>query len=426
MSLWRYAAVPLTGPQGGALQRGELAGDSAADVRAALRRIGLQVVDLRPSGRKRTAGPRAPATDTAVLRGIGLALAQTLHRHLRRRRQQHRAELYDGLATMLASGLPLLEAIDSVVRSIRSRRSALRSMLVALREELRSGQSMAHAMRAHPGWFDGCEVAMVEAGQHSGSLPEVLRGLAERHEHAGELAHRLAGAMAYPAVVTMVGLGAVVFLSVRTLPSLAQVLSDAGIQIPALTARVMAFGRFVAGNWMLIGLGVIAMAAVLAFAPALATRRGVAWPAWLRRLSPSVLRRMALSRACLQLAQMLRNGVPMVEALRVLAPTTGPALRRRLLEAAEGVERGDDLVSALDDEHWFDAQFQRLLEVGQTSGDLDALLERIGRRYERQARRLIDRLAGLLEPCVILALAFLVGLVVMAAVLPLLRLQEIL
>ncbi len=426
MTLFRYAAVPVNGAPGGALQRGELAGETAAEVRAALRRVGLQVVDLRPSRRKATAVPGTPRTGAAALRAVSGAIAETLQSHLRRRRQQHRAELYDGLATMLGSGLPLLEAFDSVVRSIRSKRSGLRSMLVEVREGLRSGDSLAHAMRTHPGWFDGCEVAMVEAGQHSGSLPEVLKGLAERHERAGELSHRLAGALAYPAVVTMVGLAAVVFLSVKTLPSLAQILTDAGIQVPTLTARVMAFGRFLAGNWVLIGTAAIGLAGVLLLAPTVAARHGIPVPAWLRRLSPAVLRRMALSRACLQLAQMLRSGVPVVESLRVLAPTAGPALGRRLIEAADCVERGDDVASAFRDEHWFDPQLQRLLEVGQTSGELDALLERIGRRYERQARRLIDRLAGLLEPGVILALAFLVGLVVMAAVLPLLRLQEIL
>ncbi|MCH8825270.1 MAG: type II secretion system F family protein, partial [Planctomycetes bacterium] len=86
----------------------------------------------------------------------------------------------------------------------------------------------------------------------------------------------------------------------------------------------------------------------------------------------------------------------------------------------------DDLSEALNDELWFDSQFRSLLKVGQASGELDQLLQRIGERYSRQANRLIDRLAVLLEPCVILSLAVFVGMVVMAAILPLLRLQEVL
>ena len=96
------------------------------------------------------------------------------------------------------------------------------------------------------------------------------------------------------------------------------------------------------------------------------------------------------------------------------------------MSAADRVERGEELAEAMDDEIWFDAEFRRLLAIGQSTGELDSLLERIGQRYARQAKRLIDRLAALLEPCVILTLAVLVGLVVMAAILPLLRLQEVL
>jgi type II secretory pathway component PulF len=128
------------------------------------------------------------------------------------------------------------------------------------------------------------------------------------------------------------------------------------------------------------------------------------------------------------LAELLRSGVPVVEALRVLAPTfsTASGFAVSIRGAAERIERGEDLAQALDDERWFDAEFRRLLDVGQAAGDLDQLLMRIAERYGRHARRLIDRLAALLEPVVILLLALMVGAVVMAAVLPLLRLREML
>ncbi len=432
MSLWRYTAVPMRGgapgspgaPGTASLQRGELAGQSGAEVRAALRRVGLQVVELRPA---RSRGTIRAGASASIHSRARQALADTVHRHLRKRRRHQRAELYDSVSTMLASGLPLLEAADSLLHTIGSRRGALRSMVAELREALRSGESLASAMRRHPAWFDACEVAMVEAGQHGGTLPDVLRGLAEDHERSGELGQRLSSALAYPAIVAMVGLGVVIFLSRKTLPALAGILTDAHIEVPALTRAVVAFGRVIAGNWALIGFTAIGIVAAIALAPAAASRAGVKWPAWMRKVSPAVLRRMALGRLCLQLARLLGSGVPMVEALRVLAPTVpGAALGRRVREGADRVERGEDLSAALDDEYWFDAQFRRLLEVGQASGELEPLLTRLGHRYERQARRLIDRLAALIEPCVILALAFLVGLVVMAAVLPLLRLQEIL
>jgi type II secretory pathway component PulF len=333
---------------------------------------------------------------------------------------------------MLASGLPVLEAVDTLIGSANGprrlgRQAALRSTLMDVREQLRSGSSLAQAMMEHPTWFDPSEVAMVRAGQHSGSLPDVLEALAQRHERSGQVSQKLTTALGYPTIVAMVGLGVVVFLSVKTLPDLVAVLSDAGIETPALTSRVMGFGQLIAGHWLSIGIGLPGLTVIGIVAGGMLASRGIELPHRLRRLSPRLLRRMAVARVSLQLAELLRAGVPMVEAIRVLAPTAaGTALRRRLLSAADQIERGQELATALGDRHWFDTQFCRLLEVGQASGELEVLLERLGHRYARQANRLIDRLTALLEPCVILTLAVLVGMVVMAAVLPLLRLQEVL
>ena len=230
----------------------------------------------------------------------------------------------------------------------------------------------------------------------------------------------------------MVGLGVVVFLSVKTLPDLTQILTNAGIETPALTVKVMGFGQLLARHWLLILTVLLALAAALPVIRKMLATRQLELPDRLRRLYPRVLRRIAVARVSLQLAELLRSGVPMVQALRVLGPTAsgstgtaGSSLHRRLMTAADRVERGDELAAALDDELWFDPQFRRLLTIGQTTGELDALLERLGRRYTRQANRLIDRLTALLEPCVILTLAVFVGIVVMAAILPLLRWLEV-
>ena len=420
MSVWRYTAVELGGAHASQRQRGEIAGESAAEVRASLRRIGLQVIDLRQT---RTAARDAMSGLTGSVTGT---LVSSASRYLRQRRRPERAELYDSLATMLDSGLPLLEAVDTVIVSTRRRRSPLRSMLVQVREELRSGSSLGQAMTRHHSWFDPSEVAMVRAGQHGGTLSDVLKTLAERHERSGELTNRLVGALAYPAIVALVGVGVVVFLSVKTLPNLTQILTDNGIAIPALTQRVMTLGQLLAGSWLLLLVGLLAALVGAVLAGDLTRRLGVQPPAWVRRLHPKVFRRMAVARVTLQLSELLRTGVPMVDALRVLAPTTAAGgLRRRLESAADMLERGEELSAALNDEHWFDPELRRLLDIGQASGELETLLERIGHRYTRQATRLIDRLTTLLEPAVILTLAVMVGLVVMAAILPLLRLQEI-
>ena len=174
MSVWRYTAIELSA--GRSRKTGEMSGRCAADVRASLRRIGFQVIDLR-----QLRHPKATPTGTTSL---GAEVQGAVHRYLRKRRQHERAELYDALATMLQSGVPLLESGEVVAASIRRRRSSLRAMLIDVDEELRAGSSLGQAMARHPGWFDTGEVAMVRAGHHSGTLPDVLRSLSERHERS--------------------------------------------------------------------------------------------------------------------------------------------------------------------------------------------------------------------------------------------------
>lgn len=435
--LWRYVAID----GGKAHRQGELTARCAADVRASLRRIGLQVIDVRPVRAART---RSSNGRLSLLR-------DDLHawwcKRCRAQRSSNRAELYDSLATMLASGMPLLEAMQTIIESrddaapanghaVASRRNRAPrrrgvAMFVSLREQLRDGESLASAMRGHPDWFDVIDIAMVEAAEHSGTLPSILAGLALRQERSNELSHKLLGALAYPLLVMLVGLGVVIFLSVKTLPDLAKILTDARLPVPALTARVMWFGQFLAGHWALLGLlGVVgALASVVA--PRMLGRLSVDAPPWVIRMSarigpPRILRRLLVGSLVAALSELLRSGVPMVDSLRVLAPTIrSQRLRRTLTDAAQRIERGEDLSAALDDGRWFDAEMRRLLDIGQASGELDDMLTRIGARYERRAKRLIDQLTALLEPLVILILAVLVGTVVISAILPLIALQEI-
>jgi general secretion pathway protein F len=431
-TLWRYVAVD----GGRAERRGELAGGSAADVRASLRRIGLQVIDVRPL-RSRKTRFKQHADEPRFMAGVGADLKGWWHARLRasRSRGSLRAEIYDSLATMMSSGLPLLDAVHTLVESRvegRSRvsGSGVRSMLVEMREQLRGGDSLAQSMQTHPSWFDPIDIAMVEAGQHGGSLPVVLSGLAERHERSSDLAHRMWGALAYPLLVMLVGLGVVVFLSVKTLPDLTRILIDANIAIPTLTSQVMWFGQALAANWLWLVALVLASAIGSIVVPRIFGRLSV--PILPRRMSihvrpPRILRQVHVGGLVIGLADLLRSGVPVVEALRVLAPAQrSRQLRTHLVEAAQRIERGDELSEALGgNSQWFDAELRRLLDIGQASGELDIMLTRIGERYQRRARRLIDRLTTLLEPAVLLLLALLVGIVVMAAILPLLSLQEI-
>lgn len=422
MMVWRYTAIDLQTPSES--RRGEVTGDTASEVRASLRRIGLQVIELKPV--------RSTRFGSSASIPLWTSIEDLIYRHLRQRRRSERCEIYDSLATMLESGIPLLEAVQSICGEADGSSARWltrrRSMLIELRERLKAGAALDEAMKNHPSWFDGIEIAMVSAGQHGGELPRVLRSMAEQHERSGELTQKFTAALAYPAIITLIGLGVVIFLSVKTLPDLTGILMDAGIEVPALTANVMAIGQVLAGNWLLILLIAFLLILTAAIAPGLRNRYvPVASSEKRFTFKPQVWRRMCVAGLSLRLSALIRTGVPVVDALRVLSPTVGDRyLQHRLNDAADRVERGEEMSAALTDGTWFDEEYRRLLDIGQATGELHVLLERIGHRYQRQAQRLIDRLAALLEPCVMLALAVLVGIVVMAAILPMIRLQEVL
>lgn len=441
MTLWQYTATECpTGESGSrpAPQRGEVVASTAGEARAALRKAGLQVIRLRPlpSGID-------PAAQRQWSQWI-TPLREVANQYLRSRRRQSRAEMYDGMATMLDAGVPLTEALDTLLGNQR-RRPVMRSfrdpgqvMLLQLREGVKAGQAFDEVVARHAGWFDRIEVAMIRAGLHNGDLPRVLRSLADRHQRSGALLQKLTGALAYPAVIALVGLGVVIFLSVHTLPQLVGILEQSNVSVPALTRQTMAAGQFMYTFWWLLPVVLLLLAALVTLHHGRRSRRHQDAKTNSRQsqttgnrptftLIPKTIRRIGVATISARLAELLGTGVPMVEALRIVAPTApGIQLSRTLANAAAGVERGDELADALDDPRWFDLEYRRLLEIGQSTGELDAMLQRIADRYQRQADRLIDRLTSLLEPVVLLTLAILVGIVVMAAVLPLVRLQEIL
>jgi len=222
------------------------------------------------------------------------------------------------------------------------------------------------------------------------------------------------------------GISVVIFLSTQTLPELVRILETSRVPVPGLTRGVMDVGQFLAhwGVWIFVGLGGLFLFALSL--RALGPRFEWRAPEILHRLRPRTLRRLAVSGLSKRWADLLRSGVPTVEAMRVLAPTVSSgSFRRRLEEAASSVERGESLSRSLNDELWFETEFKRLIEVGEVTGDIEAILDRLAKRYERQARRMIERWSSVIEPLLIIILAALIGTVVMAAILPIVKLQEI-
>jgi len=406
---WRYRAIERGT---GRVRNGEMSGDTPYTVRAALRRAGWEVERLEPIGVRRSL--------PAALRPVG-GWWRGRQRHGRR---LQRADLCDALAALLEAGLPLEQAVGSLATS-RARGAPERRMLRALRDELRAGTALSEAAGHHDDWFDRLDVAMLASGQAAGELPRTLHDLGAFHQRGAALGHRLLMALAYPALLTVAALGVVAFISRSTLPQLLTMLTDADIPVPWLTAALVTVGRDLALWWPLAAglvIVLILVGRVLAARVDPDSRAGALVHGNLVARARSRARVAQLSSV---LARLLHSGVPLAEALEVAAATVGsPRLRRLLDEGGQAVRRGQDLSTAMESSPLVDAEFAQLLRVGEQAGELATMLDRIAERYQRAAARSIERLGAVLEPVAIVILAALIGVVVLAAVLPLVAMGD--
>lgn len=411
MTSWRYKARD---PNTLEIVSNIIQADTVIAARSALRKAGLRPIQVQPIDMK--------ANRQSSLNPL-------INRHLRSRRVHLKADLFDSMATLTDAGIPLFKALRTMA-SAQSGRHRISVLAHALADSIHAGTSLGEAMSEHKAWFDDAEIAIINAGQQSGEMSAILHRLADRQSRSGELASKITGALAYPMLVTVIGVGVTIFLSTKTLPELIGILDDADIEPPALSVWVMTIGQMVwqYGIWILFGT-LILFILLGVLGTHLRKRQSCQIPAMIAKIIPRVFLRIRTSESMLSLSELIETGVTLVDALRVVAPTMrgvlGSSLAQSFERSASQIEQGKPVSCIFEDPLWFSEEHRQLMNAGEAAGELSRSLQRIGNRDLRSARRLLDRFAAMIESAAIVALAILVGTVVMAAVLPLIRLQEI-
>ncbi|MBA3708094.1 MAG: type II secretion system F family protein [Planctomycetes bacterium] len=407
---FRYRAIEAVT---GRVRQGEQSGESAYAVRASLRRIGLQVEALDPVGVKQ----RVPTW--------AQPLVASWHARTRRTRKLVRADLFDALATLVNAGLPLEQAVGQLAMS-QTRSRAERTMLRGLRDRLREGVPLSDACEESPSWFDALDVAMLRTGQQAGDLSGVLISLAEFHQQSGAIGQKLFVALAYPVVLLAFGLIAVVFLSIGPLPKLLALITQAHQPPPPLTVHLVWLGQTVAHWWPLILVGIVALIAGLAALVHRTPRTGFLGAIIHGNLIARARQRGQIAGLAFTLARLQRSGMPLLEAIEATAQTADAgALRQLLVDSAHAIRRGEDFSSVVGASPMMEPEFAQLLQLGERSGELTTMLERIAERYARTAHRTIERVATLLGPLAIVVLAMLIGIIALAAILPIVQLGDL-
>ena len=328
------------------------------------------------------------------------------------------------LAGLVGSGLPLERALTALTEESEQPRQ--QQLLAQLKAEVNGGATFARALATAPREFDEVYRGVVAAGESSGALGLVLERLADDLEERQLLRAKLIGAMAYPAVVSLVALVIVIFLVTYVVPQVAQAFTSTRKQLPGLTVFMLALSDFVRHwGWLLLA---ASMAGVTAFVLAL---RGAAFRLRFDRfwLTVPLFGRLArgynAARFAATLGMLAGAGVPILKALQSAAETlSNTQLRADALEALVQVREGAPLGSALASKKRFPGLLAMFARLGEQTGQLPEMLSRAGRQLSGEVQRRAMALATLLEPLLIVGMGLVVMLIVMSVLQPIIQLQS--
>ena len=345
---------------------------------------------------------------------------------LRRRATRARlAEVLRELATLLSVGVDLLDALQTLARQHRGH---MQTSLLLLCDRVSAGTGLAEAMSEQPYVFDELSVRMAEVGENAGNLDIVLEQLADFQERSLQMKDRILGALLYPAIVFATASGVSLFLMTVVVPTLLTNLIETGRALPWPTRVLKTASDFlIADGWLLLLGGAVLIAGIIAL---VSTRRGRhAWHRLLLRipLIGSLTRRQEIARLASTIATLLRSGVVYLQAAEIAAKgCRNEVFREALLESGRAVASGQDIGQTLGRTKVFPPLVIHIFTVGQAAGQLEEMLDRLAVNYDRQVASLVNRLASVLEPILILILAVFVGFILFATLLPILEAGNVL
>jgi general secretion pathway protein F len=425
MPIFEYKAFTADG----ATQTGVVDADTPRAARQRLRRDNLMVSELSElRGGKRSKAITTTSADGTAREGL-------LARLMRQRAAstspsganlEFVAAATRQLGTLLGAGIPLIESLRALIEQADNRRAE--TVFREVRERVTQGVSMADALAEHPGWFSDLYVNMVRAGQATGNLDVVFTRLADYLQAQRALRRKVVSALTYPAMMIAIGVIVVSILMTLVVPKITGMLLDTGQTLPVPTQVLIAVSNGFKDFWWL---GLLAIAAVSFVFERVYKRSDAGRLAIDRSLLRmpvigDLLRKQAVARFTHTLSTLLQSGVPVVSSLEITRNVVG---NRVIADATEHIRvrilEGTDIATPLRSTGAFPAVVGYMVSVGEQSGELEQMLDRIGAAYDEEIQIATERLTAVLEPIMIVILAVVVGYIVISIVLPILKVGQI-
>ena len=328
-------------------------------------------------------------------------------------------------ATMINAGLPLVQCLD--ILSQQAVNANFKSVITNVMNEVESGSTLAEALRKHPKVFDKLFTNMVQAGEAGGVLDDILLRLAAYIEKAEALRRKVKSAMTYPVVVACVAIGATVFMLLFIIPTFAKIFTEFGGELPLPTKIVMGLSAFLRGAWyILVGM---AIAMIFLYRRYVATengRRTVDRTMLRIPVFGDVLRKGAIARFTRTLGTLISSGVPILDGLEITAQTAGNKIIEEAIMATRGsIREGETIAGPLRQSKVFPPMVVQMIGIGEETGALDEMLNKIAAFYDDEVNTAVDTLTSVIEPIMIVVMGVMVGGMVVAMYMPMFKLVSV-
>ncbi|HEY7388806.1 MAG TPA: type II secretion system F family protein [Bryobacteraceae bacterium] len=329
------------------------------------------------------------------------------------------------LSTLLNAGIPLDRALS--ITAELTVRANFRSIVLDVLRVLKSGRSLADSLATHPDYFSDLYINMVRAGEASGALAVIFERLSEFERTRDELRNYIISSLIYPALLSLVGVGSIFMLLYFVVPRFAGIFSDSRMKIPVPMQLLLAASHYVQAYWWMAASTIAAL--VIALQIYTRTAAGRLW--WDRTrlkipLLGDALRKAETARFARSMATLIANTVPLVQSIAIAAATLGNRMiAGAMTGVAQGVKRGEGIAGPLRKAGVFPPLAAHLLTVGEETGHLDHMFQRMAEIYENDTRAAIRRFTSIFEPIVILVMGIVVGSMILSMLLAITSINDV-
>lgn len=406
MSVFEYIALDEKGNQ----VKGFIDASGIAAARQQLREENVYPVEINPSQSKKESAASA-ALKINVWERVSAAQVSVFTRQL---------------STLLGAGMPLVPSLSILIQ--QENNPLLKKTLAQIREQVNEGKSLTDSMAQFPRIFPPLYLNMVRAGEASGAINLVLERLADFSENQQALMSKIRSALAYPIIMFFIGSMVIFLLMTFVVPKITEIFTDMNQTLPLITTILITVSHFLKSFWWMILLLLAAAVIVFRYFTSGTDAGRRVWdsaklkiPVW-----GSINRKIAIARFCRTLATLLQSGVPLLAAMEIVRSIVNNVhIGDAIHQAAKDLEEGKGLSGPLTATGLFPPLVTEMIAVGEQSGSLEAMLNRIAMAYENESQANIMVMTSLLEPVMILVMGLVVGFIVVSILLPIFEMNQL-